>query len=251
VRVAVCVKQVPNDTPGPPAEGSTWSYGGTDLILDDTDRYGIELGLQLTAGGGEVALVSVGQQGVEQGIRQGLAMGVREAVLVADDTPSGADALTTARALAASITSTGFDLVITGAASTDGATGVLGAMLGEVLGVPSVSDVTLVEVQGEVLRARRQTPTGSEVVECALPAVISVTAGAVEPRYPNFKGVMDSKRRSIGSSSISSLLGEQASGGQKVVALKDVPTRSAGRTVEDDGEAYREILQLLDAAGVI
>ncbi|CUR58455.1 putative electron transfer flavoprotein beta-subunit [metagenome] len=251
LKVVVCVKQVPDEVPAEPAMGSTWATPECELILDDTDRYGVELGLQLTEDdGGEVALVSLGRAGAEQGLRQGLAMGVGSAFQVADDSKSGADVLTTARALAGAITEGGFDLVITGTASTDGSAGVMGAMLGELLGVPSVSDVTRVEVRDGRLAAQRQTPGGHDVVFCQLPAVISVTAGAVEPRYPTFKNVMASKRRSIETLSASSLA-EAPDGLQQVVDVRAAPIREAGRTIVDDGEAFREIVAKLDELGLV
>src|ERR671932_1712598 len=106
MNVAVCVKQIPDPaTPGKldPSDHTMVREG--KLILDDSDAYGVEMALQLvqSAGGGEVKLVSMAPNGEVSGLRTALAMGASSAVLVSDDALKGADALTTAKVLAAAI----------------------------------------------------------------------------------------------------------------------------------------------------
>src|SRR5688572_20145079 len=122
MKVVVCVKQIPDPaTPYALEEGTGWLIRPDDQILDDTDRYGVEMGLQIAqANEGTVTLVSMGPAGNSQGVRQALAMGADKAVIVDDSPLRGADALTTARVLAAAIEAEGFDLVIAGTESTDG-----------------------------------------------------------------------------------------------------------------------------------
>lgn len=252
MKVVVCVKQIPDPTnPYKLEEGTNWLVRPDGQVLDDTDRYGVEMGLQIAeARDGAVSLVSMGPTGNAQGIRQALAMGAAEAVIVDDETLRGADALTTARVLAAAISRTGFDLVIAGTESTDGYSGVVPQMVAELLGVPALTFANHVESDGSTLTIKRQTVDGYDVVTSSLPAVVTVTAGVVEPRYPTFKGIMDAKKKPVETIQMSDL-GVEPSAGQTVSAITAAPERAAGRKIEDDGAAFNEIIALLQDRKVI
>ncbi|MGX7680815.1 electron transfer flavoprotein subunit beta/FixA family protein [Jatrophihabitans sp. DSM 45814] len=255
MRVVVCVKQVPDPGTAPqPSVDTSWLVRADAAILDDTDRFGVELGLQLIEGDGSVNLVSMGPATSDEGIRQGLAMGAEKAILVREDPDRGADVLTTARALSSVIAEEGFDLVITGTASTDGSAGVMCQMLGEMLQAPSVSGVTKAEVSGRVLTVHRQTRGGYDVVTCNLPAVISITAGAVEPRYPNIKGVLASKRKQVARRDLADLLDdwpEAAWAMPRITAVMPTATRKAGQKIEDNGSAHLAVISVLEEQGII
>src|SRR5216110_182956 len=127
MNVVVCVKQIPD--PAQPGEldpeSKTLKREGK-LILDDSDAYGVEMGLQLAdkAGGGEVTLVSMAPNSEVSGLRTALAMGAAKAILVSDPALQGSDALGTAKVLAKSIERAGdIDLVLAATESTDGYTG--------------------------------------------------------------------------------------------------------------------------------
>ena len=252
MKVVVCVKQIPDPaTPYRLEEGTNWLVRPSEQVLDDTDRYGVEMGLQLAqANEGSVTLVSMGPAGNAQGIRQALAMGADKAVLVEDDGLRGSDALTTARVLAEVVKREGFDLVIAGTESTDGYAGVVPQMLAELLNAPALTYATSVETDGSAVTIQRQTLEGYDVVSADLPAVVAVTAGVVEPRYPTFKGIMDAKKKPVDSLSLSDL-GVDSSAGQEVVSITEAPERSAGRKIEDEGQAFAEIISLLEQRKVI
>jgi electron transfer flavoprotein beta subunit len=252
MKVVVCVKQIPDPaTPYRLEETTNWLIRPEEQILDDTDRYGVEMGLQLAqASEGTVTLVSMGPAGNGQGIRQALAMGADKAILVEDATLRGSDALTTARAMAAAIEREGFDLVIAGTESTDGYSGVMPQMIAEILGVPALTYATSVEAGDDSVTIHRQTLAGYDVVTGALPALVTVTAGVVEPRYPTFKGIMDAKKKPIENSSAGDLDLERAPE-QTVVSIADAPERSGGNKIEDEGEAHLDIVSLLAERKVI
>jgi electron transfer flavoprotein beta subunit len=252
MKVVVCVKQIPDPaTPYKLEEGTNWLVRPEEQVLDDTDRYGVEMGLQLAqANEGTVTLVTMGPTGNAQGIRQALAMGADKAVIVEDDSLRGSDALTTARVLAKAIAREGFDLVIAGTESTDGYAGVIPQMLAELLNAPALTYATSVETDVTNVTIHRQTAAGYDVVESTLPAVVSVTAGVVEPRYPTFKGIMDAKKKPVETLSLSDV-GAKPSPGQEVVSITDAPAREAGRKIEDEGEAFAEIVALLEQKKVI
>ena len=196
MNVVVCVKQIPDPAdPGALDPETKTLVRSGKLILDESDSYGVEMALQLvdTAGGGEVTLVSMVPNGEVSGLRTALAMGAAKAILVSDPALAGTDALGTAKVLAAAIKRVeGADLVLTATESTDGYTGTCpssrcaaGSPLGHLR--------QAIAVDGATVKVQRQTEAGYDDVECPLPAVVSVTAGVVEPRYPSFKGIMAAK----------------------------------------------------------
>lgn len=258
MKIVVCAKQIPDPaTPYQLDPETHFVVRPEDQVLDDTDRYGIEVGLQLSqATDGTVTVVSMGPAGTLQGIRQALAMGADKALVVSDPDLKGSDALVTARVLAAAVRKEGFDLVVAGTESTDGYSGVLPQQLAELLEVPALTFARKVSVQGGTVRIERQTAEGYDEVEAELPALVSVTAGAVEPRYPTFKGIVAAKSKpteQVDAGELELAAGEvgAAGSGQQIIAVAPAAERQAGQVIEDEGEAYLEIVELLVKAKVI
>lgn len=259
MKIAVCVKQIPDPaTPYSLDPDTHFVVRPEDQVLDDTDRYGVELGLQLAeATEGEVVLVSMSPAGSLQGIRQALAMGADKAIVVDDETLRGSGALVTARVLSAAIQAEGdVDMVIAGTESTDGYAGVVPQMMSELLGMPALTFARKVEHDGGTVRIERQTSGGYDVVESALPALVTVTSGAVEPRYPTFKGIMQAKQKPVEQPSVADLgldAAEVGAGGsqQQIVNVRPAPEREAGVKVTDEGEAHLEIVRILEQAKVV
>lgn len=252
MNIAVCVKQIPDPAALYELDNENhWVIRPNDQVLDDTDRIGVEVGLQLAeASEGTVTLVSMGPSGSLQGIRQALAMGADKAILVDDETLKGSDALTTARILSAAIERDGFDLVVAGMESTDGYTGTVPQMMSEILDVPCLSFARKVDVEGSSVTIERQTAAGYDVVSADLPALLAVTAGVVEPRYPTFKGIMQAKSKPIETLTAADL-GVEPHVGQTISEVTSVASREAGDIVEDKGEAYLKIVEILEQAKVI
>jgi len=254
MNVIVCVKQIPDPAlPGELDADNTLKRDGK-LILDESDSYGVEMALQLVtaAGGGAVSLVSMAPNEEVSGLRTALAMGAEKAVLVSDASLAGADALTTAKVLAGAVGKAGeYDLVIAGTESSDGYTGTVPEQVAEVLGLPSVTFAKSIEVDGSNVKVERQTEAGYDEVTCSLPAVVSVTAGVVEPRYPSFKGIMAAKSKPVENVTVGDLGIEAASWAQSITNVEDAPAREAGEIIEDDGETFNKIVEFLDNLKVI
>ncbi len=168
---------------------------------------------------------------------------------------AGSDALTTAKVLAAAAAKLGeADLVIAGTESSDGYTGTVPEQMAEVMGLPSITFAKSVAVEGGVLKVERQTEAGYDEVECPTPAVVSVTAGVVEPRYPSFKGIMAAKRKPVDIVTAADLGVSPvgwAGAGQEISTVEQAPAREAGEIVEDEGEAYLKIVEFLEGLKVI
>jgi electron transfer flavoprotein beta subunit len=179
-------------------------------------------------------------------------MGADSGVLVTDPALRGADALGTARVLAAALERTEFDLAIAGVESTDGYTGTVPVTIAELLGIPSVTAVRSLERTGEGIRVERQTETGSEVVEAPLPALVTVTAGANDPRYPSLKGIMGAKQKPLDQLSLADLAIDASlvEPQQTVVEVTDVPAKPSGEIVPAE-EGVERILDLLVEAKVL
>jgi electron transfer flavoprotein beta subunit len=258
MNVIVCVKQIPDPaSPGELDPSTNTLKRDGKLILDESDSYGVEMGLQLVdaAGGGEVSIVSMAPNGEMSGMRTALAMGAAKGVLVSDPELAGSDALTTAKILAAAVQRLGgADLVIAGTESSDGYTGIVPEQMAEVLGLPSVTFAKHIEVDGGVLKVSRQSEAGYDEVTCPLPAVVSVTAGVVEPRYPSFKGIMAAKSKPVDAVTAGDLgvtpVG-WAGAGQQIVDVSQAAARQAGEIIEDDGEAFNRIVTYLEDLKVI
>jgi electron transfer flavoprotein beta subunit len=249
MQVVVCVKQIPD-----PASPSSLDPATNRLVrppeqvLDDTDRYGIEVGLQLgEKTGGSVTLVSMGPTGTMQGIRQALAMGADKAVIVDDDGLGGSDALTTAKVLAAVARREGFDVLVAGVESTDGYSGVVPQMVAEFLGLPCATVVVGLEITGRNVTARREVEGGHEVVEFSLPAVVSTQKGLNEPRYPSLKGIMAAKRKPLEEREVT-----LDAPTIEFLRLDEPPAPAAGRIVGEGVDAVPELVRALrDEAGVL
>lgn len=260
MNIVVCVKQIP-DPAEPGALDPTTKTLKRDgkLILDESDSYGVEMALQLAdaAGGGEVTLVSMAPNNETSGLRTALAMGAAKAVLASDPALSGSDALSTAKVLAAAIKRVeGADLILTATESSDGYTGTIPEQLAELLGLPSVTFAKSIAVDGSTVKVERQTDRGYDEVTCPLPAVVSVTAGVVEPRYPSFKGIMAAKSKPVDEVTLGDLGIDPGSvgwagGGQEIVAIEQAPQREAGEIFEDDGTGAEKIVAFLDNLKVI
>jgi electron transfer flavoprotein beta subunit len=218
--------------------------------LDPGDEYAVEAALQLAeATAGEVTVVSMGPAGAATAVRRALSMGAHRAVLVTDDALKGADVLATARVLAAAVTRKPFDLVLAGVESTDGYTGTLPATVAELLGVPAATFARKLDVADDGIRVERQTEDGYDVIGCALPALVTVTAGATEPRYPTLKGIMGAKQKPLEQLSLADLglSSADVAPTQRVVAIEPAPQKGPGEVIQSDGAAARIADLLADA----
>ncbi|MHB8243838.1 MAG: electron transfer flavoprotein subunit beta/FixA family protein [Acidimicrobiales bacterium] len=259
MNVAVCVKQIPDPAGELSLDPSTHTLVREGkLILDDSDAYGVEMALQLveSAGGGEVILVSMAPNNETSGLRTALAMGAARAVLVSDDALAGSDALGTARVLAAAVKRIEPDLVLAGTESTDGYTGTTPVQLAELLGWPAITFAKHVEASPDSVKVRRQTEAGYDEVTSPLPAVVTVTAGVVEPRYPSFKGIMAARSKpveqlTIGDLGIDASKVGAAGARQEVVSVQGAEERKAGEIVTDEGDAHEKIVAYLEQIKVL
>jgi electron transfer flavoprotein beta subunit len=252
LKIVVTVKQVPDPNLNLTLEADNSISREKEVVLDPGDECGVEEALQLKeAHGGEVVLVSMGPERAKDAIRKGLSMGADRGVLISDSSLAGADALLTARALAAAIKSESPDLVICATESYDGSTGMVPPMLAELLGLPQLTFAKKVEANGSMVKVHRQTADGYQVVEAAIPALITVTAAIAEPRYASLKGIMAARSKEIKQLVAGDLGIEKGEPAETIESVTDAETRKAGEVIEDDGTAVDKIVQVLAEAKVL
>jgi len=244
VKIAVCVKRVMEMDARfkIAADGASVDETGMKYAMSDFDEWAVELALQLKEkrGQGEVAVVSLGPDAVQETLRKALAMGADRAVqLKADRIPF--DGFAIARALAAELQGGKYDLILFGKAAVDSSNGVTGPMVAELLGLPCVTAVTKLDLQDGRGTAERALEGAVEVVEFPLPAVLSVDQGLVtQARYPALKGIMAAKKKPL--EVRPAQLGDVR---VTVTRMELPPERAAGRIIGEGAAAVPELVRLL------
>ncbi len=245
MKIAVCVKQVPDSWAEKKMVGGRLDREGVDAVLNDLDEYAVEEALKIAEahGGNEgdgaahsVTVISMGPERATDAVRKALSMGANDAILVTDNALAGSDALATSKVLAKFISDGGYDLVICGTESTDARMSVVPAMLSARLGwaqLTFASEVSVDPAAGKI-SITRTTEAGVDQMSANFPAVVSVVEKINEPRYPSFKGIMAAKKKTIDVKDLAAVgVGADASWSE----VKDAtprPPRAAGEKVTDE-----------------
>ncbi len=241
MKIAVCIKRVPDSETRIKigADGKSIDESGVKFVLNPFDEYAVEEALKLKEqAGGEVVAVCLGTDASQETIRTALAMGADRGVLLKSDSIS-VDPLVTSRALAAELEQGSYDLVLFGKLAIDDYGQAVGTMVAELLGLPSVSAVTRLEITDKSATAEREIEGAVEVVEFTLPAVITAEKGLNEPRYPALGGIMLAKKKPLDIKDV-----EMGESGVDVLGLSLPAERKAGRIV---GEGPDAVPALVDA----
>ena len=253
MKIVVLVKHVP-DTAGERrlTPDGVLDRAGSDGRLCELDEYAAEQALRLAdeQPGTKITYLTMGPADATDSLRKALAMGGDEAVHVCDGRLASADFLTTSLVLATAVQAIGADLVLAGMASTDGAGGVLPAMLAQRIGAAQVTLAAQLEVADGVIKARRDDERGSMLLSAPLPAVVSVTDRSGEPRYPTFKGVLAAKKKPVHTWTLDELGLDAASEpallpSTQVLTVTERPARQAGTVVVDQGGAAAQLADFL------
>ncbi len=243
MKIAVCIKRVPDqDVRFKIAPGAkSVDEAGLKFDLSDFDGYAAEAAIQITekAGTGEVTVISLGPDAVQETLRKALSMGAHRAVQLKHDAAVH-DGSAIAAALAAELKDGGYDLILTGRMAVDTQNRSVGAQLAEKLGVAYIGAITQLDVTTGVVKARRELEGAYELVECALPAVLSIDEGIARARYPSLKGIMAAKKKPMDVKPAQ--LGEQ----RYTLDSVELPAeRAAGRIIGEGADAVPELVRLL------
>ena len=203
MNILVCIKQVPDTTEiRMDPKTNTLIRAGVPSTVNPFDKYALEAAVQLReALGGTVTAMTMGPAQAAQALRECYALGADRMVLVSDRCFGGADTYATSCTLAQAVRALGgFDLILCGRQAIDGDTAQVGPQVAEKLGLPQVTYAEeILEVREGALVIKRRLEHGTEVVECPIPAVVTVNASAAECRPRNAKRVMKYKGALAGS----------------------------------------------------
>jgi electron transfer flavoprotein beta subunit len=256
VRIVVLVKPVPDPASGAERLGpdGRLDRAASPAVVNGNDEYALEAALKLVEEhGGEVTLVSMAPANAPETMRKALAMGAASGTLVSDDTLGGSDTLSTARVLAAAVRDLEFDLLLAGADTSDGGGGVVPAGVATLLGLPYLSYAAKIEPDPAAGRVtvHRISPTGYDVLEAPMPALVVATQALGEPRYPSLKGIMAARSKTIETKTLGDVAGiDSPVGGEAattaVLGAEAPPPRAATRVVRAPAdEAAREVVDFL------
>jgi electron transfer flavoprotein beta subunit len=249
----VCISQVP-DTESRiriGADGKHVDETGLKFIVSPYDEFALEEAIKLKEkNGGDVTVLTFGPDRAAQALRECLARGATKAIHVKADNAVDPDSLGIAKVLAAAIRSLPHDLVFFGKQGVGTDNALVGPMTAELLGYPQVNVVTHLELADGKLTAHREIEGAEEIIETAMPAVITAQKGLNEPRYASLKGIMAAKKIAIDTKSVTDLgLSDSDVFNQRVtiVSLELPAEKSGGRKVDgaDPNAAAAEILKFI------
>lgn len=272
LNIVVLVKHVPDAQLNRQLSAEDHTVVRTDSILSELDEYALEAALTLVeerggaAAGNNVTALTMGPAAAVAAVKKALQIGAFEGVHLSDDALAGSDAAATSLALAAVVRHLSkaehpVDLIITGMASTDGETSLVPAQLAARLELPQLTFAASLEVTSDGAQAgggtrqaviRRDGDTEAEVIAAALPAVVSVTDQINSPRYPNFKGIMAAKKKTVTTLRLADIGVDPAQVGSAgswtaIDSAQARPARTAGTIIADEGNAGVLLVDFLAA----
>ena len=243
MKIIVCIKRVPvmdvRFRIG--ADGASIDETGLKYDVNDFDLWAVEAALRLkeSTGQGEVVVISLGPDAVQEQIRKALSMGADRAIQLKAD-KIGVDALAISRALAAELKDGGWDLILFGKVAIDTADQSVGPMVAELLGLPCVSAISSLEIANARGTAKRELEGATEIVEFPLPAVLTIDEGLNKERLPSLKGIMAAKKKPL------EVKPAQLAAGAVTVSRMELPAeRAAGRIIGEGAAAVPELVRLL------
>ena len=242
MKILICISNVPDTTTKIRFvnDNTAFDTNGVQWIINPWDELALTRALQLKEAPGsnieKVSVLTVGPQGSEPTLRKALAIGADEGFRV-DAEP--ADAYGVAFQVAEAVKDKGFDLIITGIESADYNGAAVGGMLAEFLGMPSVSSVSTIDIDGGQVMLKREIDGGSESVSTQTPFVAIIQKGiAIEPRIPSMRGIMMARQKPL--TVIPAAAGENMT---EFVSYELPPAKASCKMV--DPENMKELVNLL------
>jgi electron transfer flavoprotein beta subunit len=236
MKILVCISNVPDTTTKVTFTDNNTKFNtaGVQFIINPYDELALTRALEITEKqGGTVTAINVGLADAEPSIRKTLAIGANDAVRI---NAEPIDAYFVAEQIAAYAKSEQFDLILTGRESIDYNGGLVGGLLAEMLGIPSVNVITSIEVENGVATMERDIDGGKEKVSCKLPLVASAQKELTEPRIPNMRGIMAARTKPLKVVEVSGDLITSATVGFELPAAKGgvklIPADQAEQLIE-------------------
>lgn len=248
MNILVCLKQTFDTEEKIVVENGKVKEDGVQFIINPYDEYAVEEAIVLREKlGGTVTTLTIGPARAEEAIRKALAMGADEAIHISDESLFG-DEYTAAKVLAKAIEGKSFDIILAGNQAVDDGSGQVAVRLAELLGIPHISTITRLEVEGVKVTAERDAEGDVEIVETTLPVLVTAQQGLNEPRYPSLIGIRKANKKPL----------QRLSGADLGISAGDVaakteiletalpPAKSGGRVLEGElADQVKELVSLL------
>lgn len=257
MEILVCIKQVPDDSVEISLNQATGkpNLDGVTDIVNAFDTYALEMATRLKEKvGGEITVVSVGNESVKNSLKNCLAVGADKAYLVKDDAaetlePNGvAKCLVKAKEDIEAALGKKFDIIFCGKEATDYASSQVGLLVADELAVPCVANVVDIETADGTATIKQETEDGYNVIEASLPCLVTVQKPNYEPRYPTIKTKMAARKKPIDELAP----GEKPENTMEVVKVFEPAKRAAGVKikVETPEEAVAQAIKMMTDAKV-
>jgi electron transfer flavoprotein beta subunit len=217
------------------------------LVINPYDEFAIEEALKLKEKfGGEVTVVSVGGDKTDTSIRTALAMGCDKAVRINDPALADADEWAVAEALAKAVSALPYDIILSGRIAVDDGSSQVAVRTADALGIPSVSSILKLDIDGDKATVTREIDGGTEVIEVTLPVVLTAQKGLNEPRLPSMKGIMGAKKKEIAVKSLADIGAEALSAKMRAPKYSLPSPRKGGKVIPGEAaDAAKELARLL------
>jgi electron transfer flavoprotein beta subunit len=241
MNILVCISRVPDTATriiiG--QDGKSIDNQGVKFVVNPYDEYAIEEGLRLREkNGGTVTALTVGGEISKDVLRQAYAIGVDKATIIKTDSPY--DSFFVAKNIADYAKELNPDLILMGKQSVDFDSLQVPGMLAELLGLPSISVVSKLSIEGNKVTAERDIEGGKEVLETSLPCIISCQKGLNDPRYPKLPDIMKAKSKPIEEKQPSVMEPRI-----EVLGMEIPLKQRTGKIVSDSDEDIAQIVKLL------
>lgn len=263
--IVVLVKQVPDyESDTSLRDDYTLERDAVDKILDEPNEHAVEAALLLNdtlEERAEIIALTMGPEAASEAVRRALAMGADRGIHICDEAIAGSDATQTAWVLAHAVSRIeDVMLLVCGDQSSDGGMGSVPATIADYLGIPAATSVDDLEFTTQddqrILCAHRTTDGLRYTIDAQLPAVVSVTEQANEPRFPSFKGIMAAKKKEVDVWTLSDIGVDTAhvgvaNAGTAIHSTQERPEREQGEVYPDNGDGAQRILDYLTTNGFL
>lgn len=256
MKIFVMLKQTFDTEEKISIQGGKINAEGAEYIVNPYDEYAIEEAIVLRdKHGGEVTVVTVGEEEAEKELRTALAMGADKAVRIDSEDIDELDQFTTGTLLAAYLKNQEYDIILAGNVAVDGGSGQVGPRIAESLGIPQVTTITNLEVTNGKATIVRDVEGDEETIEVSLPVLITAQQGLNEPRYPSLPGIMKAKKKSLETLELDDLDLDEDDIEAKTTTIQVFlpPAKQAGKVLEGDitGQVKELVALLKSEAKVI
>lgn len=249
MNILVCLKQTFDTEERIVIEDGQISEDGVEFIINPYDEYAVEEAIRLRdEHGGEVTVITVGPERAEQALRTAMAMGADKGIIVEDEDLESADEYSIARVLAAVIEDLEYDIILGGYMAVDDGSAQVGPRLAELLGIPHISTITKLTVDGETVEVEKDVEGDTEYIQSKLPILVTAQQGLNDPRYPSLPGIMKAKKKPLERMDLDDLNVDEddLEGKTETLEIFLPPEKEAGKILDGELDAQvKELVQLL------